>query len=262
MRRLAAAAGMAAALHGLLLIAGGPWLSTGRQAHVRPPRAVTLGLLETRGEPAPAASRAPEEKTAPKESPPVRAKPPGVRFSSQPSSPAASQRRSAALRSPAPPQVLSPGSTPARAPDIPEGPPEPPASTSQIHAPDSSPAPAPPEPRTSDARTASARDASGGPDLEAPVRPLKEAVPLYRENPPPAYPRVARRRGCEGTVLLEVLVTEKGRVGERRVVESSGHEPLDKAALQAVKDWRFSPGRRGNRAVAMRVLVPVRFQLQ
>jgi protein TonB len=63
-------------------------------------------------------------------------------------------------------------------------------------------------------------------------------------------------------VLLEVLVTEKGRVGERRVAESSGHELLDKAALQAVEDWRFSPGRRGHRAVAMRVLVPVRFQLQ
>jgi protein TonB len=63
-------------------------------------------------------------------------------------------------------------------------------------------------------------------------------------------------------VLLEVLVTEEGRVGGLRVAESSGHAALDKAALEAVEDWRFRPGRRGDRAAAMRVLVPVRFRLR
>jgi protein TonB len=89
-----------------------------------------------------------------------------------------------------------------------------------------------------------------------------EAVPLYRENPSPAYPGLARRRGYEGVVLLDVLVSAEGRVGELRVACSSGYSLLDRAAVEAVDGWRFEPGRRGDRPVSMRVRVPVRFRLQ
>ncbi len=106
---------------------------------------------------------------------------------------------------------------------------------------------------------------SNSPPPEQPPPPgpeLEEAVPRYQENPPPAYPRLARRRGCEGTVVLEVLVTREGRVGEVGVTESSGYDILDKAAMDAVGEWRFEPGRRGDRAVDMRVRIPVTFRLQ
>ncbi len=94
------------------------------------------------------------------------------------------------------------------------------------------------------------------------VLPVVLAQPLYRENPAPEYPALARRRQLEGTVVLEALVTPEGRVGGLTIHESSGHSLLDEAALKAVKDWRFEPGRRGNAVVAMPVLVPVRFGLR
>lgn len=261
MTRLAAAAGMAVALHGMLLLAGGPWLSTGRQAHVRRPRPVTVRLVEPRRAPAPETSPAPEEKARPKGLPSAQVKRPGVALS-LPESPATFPGRSAPLRSPVPPRVLSPASTPAGKPRIPADVPKKPAPVSKSPTSASVPAGAPSGPRSGPAEIASIPDATGDARLQAPAPPVKEAVPLYRENPPPAYPRVARRRGAEGTVLLEVLVTEEGRVDALRVAESSGHDLLDKAALRAVEAWRFRPGRRGDRAVAMRVLVPVRFRLQ
>ncbi len=91
---------------------------------------------------------------------------------------------------------------------------------------------------------------------------LTEARPLYRENPPPEYPRLARRRGYQGTVVLDVLVDKTGRVKELKVEESSGHGSLDRAAKQAVKRWRFAPGRRGDDPVDMWVKVPVRYELK
>jgi protein TonB len=88
------------------------------------------------------------------------------------------------------------------------------------------------------------------------------AHPLYRENPEPEYPALARRRQQEGTVVIEALVTPEGKVGGLALRQSSGHPLLDEAALKGVKGWRFEPGRRGAVAVAMKVLVPVRFGLR
>jgi protein TonB len=90
---------------------------------------------------------------------------------------------------------------------------------------------------------------------------LREAMPLYRINPAPKYPGIARRRGYKGTVVLDVLVDRKGRVGDLRVSTSSGYKILDRAALTSVKGWVFEPGMRGDQKVEMWVRVPVRFQL-
>jgi len=91
---------------------------------------------------------------------------------------------------------------------------------------------------------------------------VREAIPLYKLNPPPRYPRAARRRGQQGTVVLSVHVDAQGRVGNLWLFESSGFRLLDNAALKAVKDWVFEPGMRGGNKVAMWVNVPVRFELE
>jgi len=91
---------------------------------------------------------------------------------------------------------------------------------------------------------------------------IKEAIPQYRNNPLPVYPKVARRRGHQGTVLLEVLVDRNGGVRDLRVFRSSGHTTLDDAALASVKNWLFDPGMRGSRPVEMWIRLPVRFQLK
>ncbi len=80
-------------------------------------------------------------------------------------------------------------------------------------------------------------------------------------NPRPRYPWISRRRGEQGRVVLEVAVTADGRAKEVRVKRSSGSARLDRAALAAVRAWRFKPALRGGRAVAGRIDVPIVFRL-
>lgn len=94
------------------------------------------------------------------------------------------------------------------------------------------------------------------------LRTVREATPLYRKNPPPKYPRIARKRGYQGTVILEVLVGRDGNVAGLRLFKSSGYTVLDKVAMASVKDWLFKPGMRGDVKVEMWVKVPIRFQLK
>jgi protein TonB len=88
------------------------------------------------------------------------------------------------------------------------------------------------------------------------------ARPLYQKNPSPEYPRLAKRRGYEGTVVLEVLVDEEGRVEDMRLFRSSKHRILDRAAMASVREWLFKPGMRGQEPVEMWVKIPIRFQLK
>jgi protein TonB len=91
---------------------------------------------------------------------------------------------------------------------------------------------------------------------------LIPAAPLYRQNPPPPYPRIAKARGYQGRTLLNVLVGRDGRVLDAAVATSSGYGLLDEAALKAVAEWIFEPAKRGDEAVEMWVKVPIRFQIR
>jgi periplasmic protein TonB len=94
------------------------------------------------------------------------------------------------------------------------------------------------------------------------VHVTKDAIPSYRVNPTPTYPRTARKRGFQGIVVLSVFVDEKGKVSNLWVSTSSGYILLDNAAVKAVKDWAFEPGMKGDKRIAMWVKVPIRFQLK
>ena len=72
---------------------------------------------------------------------------------------------------------------------------------------------------------------------------------------------LARRRGLEGTVRLEVRVSAEGIPTAVKVRDSAGHEALDDAATTAVWHWRFVPARRDGEAVEGVVVVPIRFRL-
>lgn len=97
---------------------------------------------------------------------------------------------------------------------------------------------------------------------QAALAPLKLATPRYKVNPPPVYPRLARRRGYEGTVILEVLVNRKGRVEDVRLLKSSGYRILDKSAMDSVKKWLFEPAELGDEKIEAWVRVPIRYQLK
>lgn len=108
------------------------------------------------------------------------------------------------------------------------------------------------------------RDEAGGTVRDVPSRggPGRvEASASYAENPAPVYPRLARRRGLEGEVWLRVRVSARGEVLEVDVERSSTHPVLDRAAVEAVQQWRFHPARVGEVPVEGVVRVPVRFEL-
>jgi len=83
----------------------------------------------------------------------------------------------------------------------------------------------------------------------------------YLLNPKPVYPPTACQRKEEGLVILAVEVDREGFPNGIQIIQSSSFQLLDEAAVQAVSRWRFSPARLGNRAVASRIEVPIRFKL-
>jgi protein TonB len=78
----------------------------------------------------------------------------------------------------------------------------------------------------------------------------------------PEYPPSSRRAGEAGTVILEVLVLENGRVGDAKVKQSSGFPRLDEAAVREVKrSWRLVPGTENGKPVQMWGQFAVTFKL-
>jgi len=96
----------------------------------------------------------------------------------------------------------------------------------------------------------------------SPLQMIHEARPLYRSNPSPKYPKLARIRGYQGNVLLDVLVNKDGKVNDLKIFRSSGYPLLDRAASSSVKHWLFEPGMIGEENVDMWVRVPIRFELK
>jgi protein TonB len=59
----------------------------------------------------------------------------------------------------------------------------------------------------------------------------------------PEYPPASRRMGEQGSLVLQVLIDEQGRAAQSKLVQSSGFDRLDQAALAGIKDnYRFVPG--------------------
>jgi TonB family protein len=77
------------------------------------------------------------------------------------------------------------------------------------------------------------------------------------ERVEPVYPAAAREAGVKGTVLLMVTIDEKGKVTEAKA--QTGNISLVPAAIDAVKQWRYTPVMSEGRAVPVRTLVSVPF---
>ena len=84
----------------------------------------------------------------------------------------------------------------------------------------------------------------------------------YLNNPPPAYPRLSKRMGEQGTVIVRVFIGLQGTAEQAEIRTSSGYDRLDKAALDTVQRWRYVPGKRHGNPEAMWFNVPVRFVLE
>ncbi|MDQ3494414.1 MAG: energy transducer TonB, partial [Pseudomonadota bacterium] len=77
----------------------------------------------------------------------------------------------------------------------------------------------------------------------------------------PAYPPAAFRAREEGTVLVRAEVDASGNPTNVTVARRSSSRELDRAALDAVRGWKFAPAIRDGKAVAATVEVPVEFTL-
>ena len=88
------------------------------------------------------------------------------------------------------------------------------------------------------------------------------SAPMALNRIVPVYPRSARRRGREGVVALEILVSGSGSVSKAYVVGSSGHSDLDAAALSAVNTARFAPATEDGVQVEGRLRLTFEFRLK
>lgn len=82
--------------------------------------------------------------------------------------------------------------------------------------------------------------------------------PVYQADP--TYPADMRGKRIEGVVSVLFVVDGTGKVLEPRV-EKSNHQGFEKAAVDAVRRWKFEPAVRGGKRVACKMRVSVRFPL-
>ena len=130
-----------------------------------------------------------------------------------------------------------------RLPETAQG--KPAAAPEQVRIIDEPPPPSAPAPATTPSTPTAAANGSDTP------------VPI--SQPPPRYPQEALRRDVGGTVRVRVTVATDGSVDRLELAEGSGNRFLDRAAMEAVRRWRFQPAMRDGQPVVADVVVPIVF---
>lgn len=75
------------------------------------------------------------------------------------------------------------------------------------------------------------------------------------------YPEIAKRAGVQGRVFIKAFVNEVGDVVKAEVIKGIG-AGCDEAAVQAVMETKFKPGRQRGKPVKVQVSIPIVFKLQ
>ncbi len=89
-----------------------------------------------------------------------------------------------------------------------------------------------------------------------------DEFPKVVKRVPPKYPEAARKRGQQGTVMLQALVNRQGQPVNVHVLPGRGLAPdLDRAAVEAVRQWVFEPAKAKGRPVEIRIQIPVKYRL-
>jgi TonB family protein len=85
-------------------------------------------------------------------------------------------------------------------------------------------------------------------------------APVAIRTVPAEYPAAARESGIEGSVHLEIVVDEKGRVASATVLRPLGFG-LDEQARSAVSRWLFSPATKNGAPLSVRLFLETKFEL-
>ncbi len=96
-----------------------------------------------------------------------------------------------------------------------------------------------------------------------PSEPLRAGAggptPVKIVDVQPIYPRLARAARIQGVVILDATIDETGRVVDIRILRSIA--PLEHAAIEAIKQWRYQPAVVNGRAVAVVMTITTSFRL-
>lgn len=74
------------------------------------------------------------------------------------------------------------------------------------------------------------------------------------------YPVTAKDQGIQGKVFVKAIIDENGNVTETSIIKSV-NEDCDKAAMDAIKKTKFTPGIKDDKPVKAEVTIPVMFKL-
>lgn len=174
------------------------------------------------------------------------------------------------LLAPPAPQVPPPPPPPPAPTPAPKRPPKPAAVITAAPQPEAAPAPfvAPaPEP------------VPPTPVLVAPAPPAPPAAPAPAAPPPPprlippsaiqyrvlpdiVYPTASRRLNEQGLVIVAVYMDTEGLPQQVQVVQSSGFDRLDRAAVAGVRKARFQPYTQNGQPLAGWARIPIPFELE
>jgi protein TonB len=91
-------------------------------------------------------------------------------------------------------------------------------------------------------------------ELDAGLIPLAKVAPVY--------PLHATRRGIEGKVQVQFLVTADGRVADIKILAADPEKVFDQSVIDCVSRWRFQPGRVQGIPVAALAQTTIKFQLE
>jgi periplasmic protein TonB len=108
-----------------------------------------------------------------------------------------------------------------------------------------------------------AHDAPPPPPPPPPIKPVPVGGSIKRperlQGAPPVYPTAARFARIEGVVIIEATIGTDGRVQDARLLRS--HPMLEQAALEAVREWVYSPTLLNGVPVPVIMTVTVHFTL-
>lgn len=74
------------------------------------------------------------------------------------------------------------------------------------------------------------------------------------------YPAAAKQAQVAGAVVLDVVIAQDGKVRDVQLVQGPGHG-LNESAMEALKQFQFSPAYKDNAAVAVKIRYTYRFKL-
>jgi protein TonB len=170
---------------------------------------------------------------------------------------------------PLPPEPSEPPETAEENPTMPEPHPEPeiepdkPPEVVEKPKPKPAPAPPPPKPRPKPAAAPKTAPAPVSKLSRSTASTVAARLARARYAPQPRYPSDLRRAGVEGSLIVLLRISEKGRVLGASVWRSSGHRAFDQAALEALRKWRFDPARNASgHQVPSTLKAPVQYRLK